>query len=285
MRFHKVSGLFPPMTSDEYEEIKTDIEVNGLNEPIVTYENKIVDGRHRYRACLELGIKPKFREWHGRGSLLQFILSMNLHRRHLSTSQRALLGAELRSLFTAEARRRQGTRTDLSADLRGRSLGKSSEEAARLVNVSARSVEIAAAVKREGASELLDAVKSGLVSISMAAAIAKLPIGEQQKLLSLGSRTKMRHALYRRQRPALMQSPRQAARSALIVRQVIKALEDLYTIIGDREPQAMAKIFMQDFPVHDAQMLRRLETSIRSARLFAEIDAVLALSNSKSEKQ
>src|SRR5918996_2373958 len=99
LEFHEIANIFPLMAERDYQELKADIEAHGLREAIVIYEGKIVDGRHRYRACVELGIKPRFRVWDEQNSLLQFILSMNLHRRHLSTSQRALLGAELRSMF------------------------------------------------------------------------------------------------------------------------------------------------------------------------------------------
>lgn len=104
---HAVANLFPPMSDDEFSALRADISANGLREPIWIYDGKIIDGRNRYRACLELKIEPETREWDGKGSLVSFVVSQNLHRRHLSSSQRAMLGAEIERELAKEARERQ----------------------------------------------------------------------------------------------------------------------------------------------------------------------------------
>ena len=54
MMFHNLASIFPLMTEEEYQALVRDIERNGLLEPVWLYEGKIIDGRNRYRACLEL---------------------------------------------------------------------------------------------------------------------------------------------------------------------------------------------------------------------------------------
>lgn len=107
---HAIASLFPPMSPEEYEALKADIQANGLREPIWLYEGRIIDGRHRYRACKELGIAPATREWDGAGSLTTFVVSLNLHRRSLTSSQRGAIALEAEEFFAAEIKRKEQTR-------------------------------------------------------------------------------------------------------------------------------------------------------------------------------
>jgi hypothetical protein len=65
VEFHEIASLFPMMDSEEYAALKASIEASGLRKPIVLYEGKILDGRNRYRACVELGKEPSFESWQG----------------------------------------------------------------------------------------------------------------------------------------------------------------------------------------------------------------------------
>jgi site-specific DNA-methyltransferase (adenine-specific) len=103
MEFHKICNIFPMMSEEEYLQLVLDIKAHGLREPIWTYQGKIIDGRNRYRACIELGIEPRYREWDGQGSLVQFVVSLNLHRRHLTSSQKAAIALEIEKYLAKEA--------------------------------------------------------------------------------------------------------------------------------------------------------------------------------------
>jgi ParB-like chromosome segregation protein Spo0J len=83
------------MTESEYLDLRESISSIGQTDPIWIFEGKVIDGRHRLRACTELGIEPKLREWDGKGSLLEFVVATNLKRRHLKEPQRALIAAQL----------------------------------------------------------------------------------------------------------------------------------------------------------------------------------------------
>ena len=105
MKFHPVAAIFPMMLESEFQELKEDILKNGLIEPIWTYQNKIVDGRNRYLACKKLGIKPRFKKWaNNNGStLVDFVISLNLKRRHLNASQKAMSAVDALPFFEKEA--------------------------------------------------------------------------------------------------------------------------------------------------------------------------------------
>ena len=101
--FHEVTSIFPLMGAQEYASLKADIQQNGLREPLWRYQGKIVDGRHRHRACEEIGIEPSYREWDGQGSLVAFVVRLNLERRHLTSSQKAIVALEIEAQLAKEA--------------------------------------------------------------------------------------------------------------------------------------------------------------------------------------
>ena len=79
--FHEVANLFPMMNAEVFDNLKKDISTNGLIEPIWLHNDQIIDGRNRYRACLATGVPVKTRNWPGEGSLVNFVLSLNMQRR------------------------------------------------------------------------------------------------------------------------------------------------------------------------------------------------------------
>lgn len=171
------------MSASEYDALKADIAENGLLEPIWLHDGKIIDGRNRYQACVEIGVKPKFRDWNGNGSLVAFVVSLNLHRRHLDESQRGIVGARIEPMFEEEARRNQS--------LGGQGLANlpkvhSRDRAAEAVNVSPRTVGHASRVIEVGAPELVEAVETGRASVSAAAEVASLPVEEQREIVAKG---------------------------------------------------------------------------------------------------
>src|SRR3954470_3695005 len=93
-QFHPIAELFPAMAPSDYAALVVDIRENGLAEPIWVYEGKILDGRNRFCACEDLGIEPVIVEYEG-DEPIGFVISKNLHRRHLTQAQRALVAAEL----------------------------------------------------------------------------------------------------------------------------------------------------------------------------------------------
>jgi N6-adenosine-specific RNA methylase IME4 len=220
MEFHEVANIFPLMHGNEFEDLVSDIKANGLREAIWTYQGKIIDGRNRFRACSAAGIKPHFIEWDGQGSLIAFIVSLNLHRRHLDASQRAMVAARCKPMFEEEAKARMlegRNQYSPSANLREADTGKASDKAAEAVNVSPRSVEYASKVVAQGIPELVQSVESGSLSVSAAADIATLPKPEQQEIVARGKKEILEKAKdIRSERAAEIRAQRDTERTAAL---------------------------------------------------------------------
>ena len=127
MEFHEIANIFPMMTGEDYRALHEDIKDNGLIHSIILYENKILDGRNRYAACLEVAIEPEYTNYTG-DDPLGYVISSNLKRRHLNESQRGMIAARLANM---EKYDNQYLKVDGSIDL-----SISQSEAAKMMNVS-----------------------------------------------------------------------------------------------------------------------------------------------------
>jgi N6-adenosine-specific RNA methylase IME4 len=177
IEFHPIANIFPLIEGAEFNELVTSISENGLREPIVLYEGKILDGRNRWLACLKAGRRPRFEFFEG-DDPVAFVIDANLRRRHLNESQRAMVAAKLATL-------RDGQRKSASP------IGEASfsqREAADLLNVGKRSVERAREVHEGGAPELIHAVERGRIAVSAAADVATLEPGQQRELVARGEK-------------------------------------------------------------------------------------------------
>jgi hypothetical protein len=224
------------MEGAEFDALADDISHHGLREPITLYEQAILDGRNRYRACMKSGVPPRFVDWQPRPgeSPTSFVLSRNLHRRHLNESQRAMVGARVEPLFAAEAAERQranlkrGDEAPVTASVPERDQGEAREHAAAVVNVSPRSVQAAKAVVTKGSVELVHAVETGNVTVATAATLAALPAAEQREVLAKGDAEVARATRRLRE-----QSARERPHNP---RQALHALEQAFSATHSRWP-------------------------------------------------
>lgn len=100
-QLHPLCTLFPRMSGDDFAALRDDIVANGQREPIILHDGMILDGGNRYRACVDAGIEPQFMKFGG-GDVVSFVLSANLHRRHLTRGQHAAIVASVTNWAAAQ---------------------------------------------------------------------------------------------------------------------------------------------------------------------------------------
>jgi DNA modification methylase len=175
LEFHPLAGAIPEMSEDEYRELVDSISRNGLREPIVLFEGKILDGRHRWRACRELGLSTTCRPFEGSlREAIELVADVNLCRRHLEPGQRALAAIELCTMIGSRGGRPKKTSSTEEV---------SRAEAAKLAGVSPGSIDRAITICLE--PDLAQAVRQG--KMTLRAAEAKLRSRREQA--ELGSAT------------------------------------------------------------------------------------------------
>lgn len=171
LKAHPAAEIFPLMTGAEFDALVQDIRENGLREPIVLHEGEVLDGRNRLRACEQLGKKPKFVNWNGIGTPQTYVVSKNLHRRHLNESQRAIIAARL-------APNPWGTNQHSGITTSSRA------EAAELMNVHPTTVSEAKKVLAEGTPEEIAAIENGVAAVTTTARQIRAkcsPAGREKK--------------------------------------------------------------------------------------------------------
>ena len=182
------------MSSAEFSALVEDIRENGQKEPVLMFEGLVVDGRHRWSACAAIGIPPASVDWDGdEETLIRHIVSTNLHRRHLSATDRAILAANYANLPRGTNRH---SVLDPSAD--GTSLRQ--RDAAALFGVSDASITRAKRVAAKGSRELVAALRGGEISLAEAARVANLPKAAQNAILEAAATIRVRKIVEKRER-------------------------------------------------------------------------------------
>lgn len=181
--FHPLADIFPMISGHEFDALCEDVSAHGVREPIVIYEGAILDGRNRYRAAIAAGVDCPMQMYEGTDPAA-YVVSLNIHRRHLTESQRAMAAAKLANM--------PAHRPVKSANLPGLPLSElakaqppvSQAEAASLLNVSERSLRTAKKVQDEAPAEIARAVDEGRISVSLAAKVAELPENAKAEIIA-----------------------------------------------------------------------------------------------------
>ena len=160
LKQHPLSAAFPSMGQDDYLALRDDIEHSGQREPIIVLDDMVLDGWHRYRACIELGIKPTQFKFAG-DDPVAYVKSQNLHRRHLTGSQRA-------EAVVACSEWRPAHRPNKVAP--GATLSKTNLELAKEAGTGVRTVTDVKAAQKAG---LIDPVRDGAMTAKEAAKVAR----------------------------------------------------------------------------------------------------------------
>jgi N6-adenosine-specific RNA methylase IME4 len=165
---HQFADLFPMMAGAESDALRDDVKANGLIDPIVTFEGKILDGRNRYRACIDAGVEITTVPFDPAkdGDPLQWVISKNLKRRHLNESQRGMVMARIATLPKGA-----NQHTEISVP--------SQAQTAKALKISVDTGQFCRKVLNHGTPELIAAVDHGHLSASVAAKAAAFPKEDQ----------------------------------------------------------------------------------------------------------
>lgn len=176
---HEAADLFP-LEEETLDALAADIREHGQAKDIELYEGKVLDGRRRLRACNLAGIAPRFRDVTAEVTEpVAYVLSLNLHRRQLTPSQKAIVAARVREMYDKAAKERQtaslkkGKQVPVVEKIPQRETGTKSRDAAgKAVGVNGKYVDHATKVLANAVPEVVKAVEDGRMNVTTAALLA-----------------------------------------------------------------------------------------------------------------
>ncbi len=250
------------MQADEFQSLVDSIGSIGVQNPITLLDGMVIDGWHRYKAATSLGMDCPTVELDDKDPR-DFVLAQNKARRNLTASQRA---AAVTSVY--QWRPHGDQRSAVTADR-----VKTTKELAAIAGVGTRSIEQAKTVQATGVKAVQDAVKTGSVSVEVAAAVAKLPAKEQKKIAAKGADA-MRQSVKPHQEPA--NAPQIAVAPLALVEEYteldaakdqIEGLQDALAVanIGSADPEeaAQAKNLIAELRSH----IKTLEATLKAVKI------------------
>jgi hypothetical protein len=251
---HPLSAAFPSMPENELAALALDIETHGQREQGVLLDGMVLDGWHRYIACHRLGVQFKAKEFDGLDPV-DFVISRNAHRRHLTASQKA------HAVAACAAWRTRGGKQSAPGALRPKSDAQLAEQA----GVSERTVEQAKATIRAGLGEEL---KDGKVSAKAGAEVAKLPAAKREKAVK---------AIKEGKEPPKPPKEKVDTKAAEKLAEALKTIEQLRedrSDIADTARELSDKLTMFETTKPDEQQKLVATLQKRIVRLEAEVERV-----------
>lgn len=287
---HELSLAFPDMPAEQFRRLAEDVKAHGLLHDIVLLDGKILDGRHRYRACIQSGVVPRFRafaegspdEFCG-GDPVAYVTSENAARRQLSPSQLAHAVAAMadyekrKALARRQANLKQNTEV-VNPPLR--ESGKTAELLAAKAGVGEKLVRQAIKVREQGTPELNAAVAAGEIKVNQAEKLAALKPESQRQIVAIADKAARDKEAKRRLGIANSKKSASLAKAVTVtapgsefVRHTLGRIEHLASAIlpGQTTRDDFVSRFVAEFDFSDPLLSRQLE------RCLACIDALTYL--------
>src|SRR5579859_1022001 len=198
----ELKAYIDPLTPDEYEALERSLLAEGCRDSLVLWGNVLVDGHNRYGICKKHDLPfhtVQNTRFQSMDDVHLWMIEQHLGRRSVSDFQRGVLALRKREIMAERRSRVKPAESDatpapaevpsddstMPAELAPVSAAKdqplpSRQDLAREARLSNNQVVMIEKIQKQAAPEVVAAVKSGLLSINAAAAVATLPEDEQR---------------------------------------------------------------------------------------------------------
>jgi len=193
----ELRSFIDPLTPVEYAALERSLQAEGCRDALVLWRDVLIDGHNRYDICQKHGIP--FRTVHNNNfatleDVMLWVIDNNLARRSVSDFQRGMLALRKKEIVAARAAAAPPEQAaEESADDAASPPWSTREDVAKAARVSANTLSQIERIRKTAAPELVDAVRTGTISVSAAANVASLP-PEAQVAAVAGGRKELQQA-------------------------------------------------------------------------------------------
>jgi hypothetical protein len=194
----ELKAYIDPLTPEEHEALERSLLAEGCRDALVLWGNVLVDGHNRYGICRKHGLdfqtvqNTRFKSIE---DVHLWMIDQHLGRRSISDFQRGVLALRKREIVAERRARSTAAQAPApAADAPAEAQAAAAQDAlqtrealAKAARLSSSQVVLIEKIQKQGAPELVAAVKAGAVSINAAAAVATLPAEEQAAAAAAGA--------------------------------------------------------------------------------------------------
>jgi ParB-like chromosome segregation protein Spo0J len=168
-KLHPACDAWPQMSEDALAKLAEDIKANGLREPAtITTDGLMLDGRNRALACERVGVKLNTVVFKG-SDMVAFVISKNLHRRHLPKRDLAFIGAALARIRHGSNQHEEKVDFSMEKSTSNKTIPKIAAD----LGVGKAIVSDAKAINEKASPNVREMAKSGKIGLRDVAAYAR----------------------------------------------------------------------------------------------------------------
>jgi N6-adenosine-specific RNA methylase IME4 len=163
-------NLIPALSAEEYAQLEANILEEGIREPIITWNNYIIDGHNRFSIAqrFDLEYKTTSKHFASEESVKEWMILNQFGRRNLSNYQRSVLALELEEVFSKKAKENQIRKPNSVPQISAKQNIETRKELSKVASVSHDTISKVKKIQEKAPQEVKAKLATGEVSINAA---------------------------------------------------------------------------------------------------------------------
>lgn len=219
----ELRSFIDPLTHNEYAALERSLLAEGCRDALVLWGEVLIDGHNRYDICKKHNIEFRTVQntnFQSLEDVMLWVIDNHLARRSVSDYQRGVLALRKKDIVSARvAHKAAEPDSDAAAAPDAPKLPESPpwntrEDVAKAARVSSNTISQIERIQKAATPELVEAVRSGTISINAAANVASLPEAVQIAAVAGGRKELQQAARQVREQKAGARPPKEAPADA-----------------------------------------------------------------------